>query len=120
MDRKKWHRNVFINLGKEINNYDPKLKTGDHVGISEYKNIFSKDYVLNWSEEDFVIKKVKIVESFWKKFLERFTKKNCKKQIKKSLEFKKKVIKRKSNKLYVKWKGYDKYFKNWFDKKDIS
>ena len=30
-----------------------------------------------------------------------------------------KVIKKKSNKLYVKWKGYDSYFNSWTDKKDI-
>ena len=28
-----------------------------------------------------------------------------------------KVIKRKGDKLYVKWKGYDNSFKNWIDKK---
>ena len=51
-----------------------------------------------------------------KKFLERFTKNNCKKQIKKSLELKK-LIQRKDNKLYVKWKSYNCYFNNWIDKK---
>ena len=30
-----------------------------------------------------------------------------------------KVIKRKGNKPYVKWKGYDSSFNNWIDKKDI-
>ena len=30
-----------------------------------------------------------------------------------------KVIKRNSDKLYVKWKGYDYSFNNWIDKKDI-
>ena len=30
-----------------------------------------------------------------------------------------KVIKRKGNKLYVKWKGYDSSFNGWIDKKDI-
>ena len=30
-----------------------------------------------------------------------------------------KVIKRKGNKLYVKWKGYDNSFNNWIDKKDV-
>ena len=29
-----------------------------------------------------------------------------------------KVIKRKSDKLYVKWKGYDTSFNSWIDKKD--
>ena len=30
-----------------------------------------------------------------------------------------KVIKRKSDKLYVKWKGYNNSFNSWIDKKDI-
>ena len=53
-----------------------------------------------------------------KKLLERYTKKDCKKQIK---EFRvEKVIKRKGNKLYVKWKVYDNPFNSWIDKKDIT
>ena len=31
-----------------------------------------------------------------------------------------KVIKRKGDKLYVKWKGYDNSFNSWIDKKKIS
>ena len=30
-----------------------------------------------------------------------------------------KVIKRKENKLYVKWKGYDNSFNSWIDKKTL-
>ena len=30
-----------------------------------------------------------------------------------------KVIKRKGNKLYVKWKGYNNSFNSWVDKKDL-
>ena len=30
------------------------------------------------------------------------------------------VIKRKGDKLYVKWKGYDSTSKSWIDKKDID
>ena len=51
--------NTYINTIKEINNKDPKFKVGDHVRISKYKNIFAKGYMHNWSEEVFVIKKVK-------------------------------------------------------------
>ena len=51
--------NTYINADKEINNKDPKFKVGDRVRISKYKNIFAKDYSPNWSEEVFVIKKVK-------------------------------------------------------------
>ena len=51
--------NTYINADKEINNKDPKFKVGDRVRISKYKKIFAKGYTLNWSEEVFVIKKVK-------------------------------------------------------------
>ena len=30
-----------------------------------------------------------------------------------------KVIKKKGNKLYVKWKGYNNSFNSWIDKKDL-
>ena len=45
-------------------------------------------------------------------------KKNCRKLIKKNLGLKK-VIKRKGNKLHVKWKGYYNSFNSWIGKKDF-
>ena len=51
--------NAHINADKEINNKNPKFKVGDHVRISKYKKVFIKGYMPNWSEEVFVIKKVK-------------------------------------------------------------
>ena len=50
---------TYIDSSKENNDEDPKFKNGDIVRISKYKNIFVKGYVPNWSEEVFVIKKVK-------------------------------------------------------------
>ena len=51
--------NTYINTDKEINDKGPKCKVGDHVRISKCKNIFAKGYTPSWSEEVFVIKKVK-------------------------------------------------------------
>ena len=52
--------NTYIDSGKEIiNNKDPNFKVGDNVRITKYKNIFAKGYTPNWSEEVFLIKKVK-------------------------------------------------------------
>ena len=51
--------NTYIDSSKEINNKIPKFKIGDTVRISKYKNIFAKGYIPDWSEEIFVIKKVK-------------------------------------------------------------
>ena len=88
---------TYINSSKEINDKDPKFKIGDIVRISKYKHIFAKGYVPNWSEEAFVIKKVKntvpwtyaINDLKGKEIVGTFTKKHCKKQIKMSLELKK-------------------------------
>ena len=41
------------------NDKDPKFKVGNHVKISKYKYIFAKGYAPNWSEEVFVISKIK-------------------------------------------------------------
>ena len=49
--------NTNINIGKEINDEDPKFKIGAHVRISKYKNVFAKGYTPNWSEEFRQIKK---------------------------------------------------------------
>ena len=51
--------NTYIEFGKEGNYKYPKFKVGDHVRISKFTNIFAKGYTPNWSEEIFVIKKVK-------------------------------------------------------------
>ena len=42
---------TYIESSKEIDYQDPKFKIGDMIRISKYKNIFSKGYVPNRSEE---------------------------------------------------------------------
>ena len=51
--------NTYVDSKKEVNGKDPKFKVGDRVRISKYKNIFVKGYTLNWSEEVFVVNKIK-------------------------------------------------------------
>ena len=109
--------NKYIDFEKEVNDKDPKRKVCDHVRISKYKNIFARGYTLNWSEEVFIIKKVKntvpwtyvindlngeeIIGTFYEKELQKTKQK----------EFRiEKVIRRKGDKLYVKWKGCDNSF----------
>ena len=95
--------------------------------ISKYKNAFAKSYTPNWSEDVFVIKEIKntlpwtyaisdlnceeITGTIYEKDLQKTNQE----------EFRiEKVIKRKSDKLYVKWKGYDNSNNNWIDKKDLA
>ena len=49
----------FAEYNEESSEKNPRLKVGDHVRISKYKNIFGKGYAPNWSEEVFVVKKNK-------------------------------------------------------------
>ena len=80
----------------------------------------------NWSEEFFVVKKIKntvpwtyeindlngekIIGSFYEKELQKASQE----------EFRiEKVIKRKGDKIYVQWKGYDNSFNSWIDKKTL-
>ena len=117
---------TYINIDEEVNDNGPKFKVGDHVKISKYKNLFAKGYSPNWSEEVFVIKKIRntipwtyvindrngqeIIGTFYEKKLQRTNQQ----------EFRiEKVITKKGDKLYVKWKGYDSPFNSWIDKKDL-
>ena len=50
---------TYIDFLRKVNDRDPKFKVGDHVRISKYKNIFAKGYTPNWSEEVFVVSKIK-------------------------------------------------------------
>ena len=116
--------NTYIDLGKEVNDNDPKFNVGDYVRISKYKTIFAKGYTSNWSEEVFVIKETKnavpwtyvinylngekVTGTFYEKELQKIDQK----------EFRiEKVIKKKADKLYVKCKRYDSSFNSWMDKK---
>ena len=117
--------NTYIGFKKDDNDKDPKFKVGDHVRISRYKYIFAKGYTPNGSEEIFVVSKIKntvpwtyvikdlndeeIIGTFYGKELQKTNKKI-------RIE---KVIKRKCDKLYVKWKGCDNSFNSWTDKKDL-
>ena len=117
--------NTYVDFTKEVNDKDPKFKVG-LVRISKYKNIFAKGYTPKWSEEVFVVCKIKntvpltyvindlngeeTTGTFYEKELQKTNQK----------EFRiEKVIKRKSDKLYVKWKVYNSSFNSWINKKDL-
>ena len=50
---------TYIDFKKEVNVKDRKFKVGNHVRISKYKNISAKRYIPNWSEDVFVVNKIK-------------------------------------------------------------
>ena len=71
--------------------------------IKEIKNTVPWTYVIsNLNREE-------VVGTFYKKELQKTNQKEFRVE---------KVIKRKEDKLYVKWKGYDNPFNSWIDTKD--
>ena len=104
--------NTYINPDNEINNKDPKFKVGDHVRISseevsvikKVKNTVPWTYVINDLNGE------EITGTFYAKELQKTNQE----------EFRiEKVIRRKGDKLHVKWKGYNNSFNSWIDKASL-
>ena len=72
--------------------------------VSKIKNTVPWTYIIN------DLNGQKITGTFYEKELQRTNQKEFRKE---------KVIRRKGDKLYVKWKGYDNSFNCWIDKKDL-
>ena len=72
--------------------------------VSKIKNTVPWTYVSN------DLNSVKIIGTFYEKELQKTNQKEFRVE---------KAIKRKVDKLFVKWKGYDSSFNSWIDKKDL-
>ena len=116
----------YAECNENFNKKYSKFKVGDHVRISKYKNIFAKGYAPNQSEEVFVVSKIKntvpwtyaVSDLNGEEITGRFYEKELQKTSQEKFRIEK-VLKRKGDKLYVKWKEYDNRFNSWIDKKDL-
>ena len=101
--------NSYAEYIENSNKKDSKFKVDDRVRISKYKNIFAKGYALNWSEEVFIVNKIKdtvpwtyiVSDLNGKKIIGSFYEIELQKPSQKEFEIEK-VLKRKGDKLYVK------------------
>ena len=107
----------YADYNEDSNKKDPILKVGDHVKISKSKHICAKWYTPNWSEEAFVVSKTKntvpwtdvatdlngepSIGSLYEKELQKTSHEKIKKE---------KGLKRKGDKMRVKWQKYDNSF----------
>ena len=127
MKRIKVTSDSYADYNEDSNKKDPNFKVDDRVRISKYKNIFAKGYTQNWSEEAFMITKINdtvlwtyaiselngepINGSFFENELQQTSREKFRIE---------NLLKRKGDKLYVKWKGYDNSFSSWINKKDLA
>ena len=77
--------------------------------LTDLKKFFSK--IKNTVPRNYVAKDLKIVGTLYEKELQKPNQK----------EFRiERVIKKKENKLFVKWKGYENSFNSWIDESDLK
>ena len=80
------------------------LKDIHQIGLKKVKNTVPWAYFINDLNGE------EIIGTFFEKELQKTNQKESRIE---------KVIKRKGDKLNVKWKGYDNLFNSWIDKKDL-
>lgn len=105
-----------------------KFKVGDYVRISKYKHIFSKGYTPNWTTEIFKVKVVQQTNPITYLLIDLrghdikgsvYTEEL---QLAKhpDLYLVEQIIRKKGNKVYVKWLGLDNTHNSWIQKKDVQ
>ena len=101
---------IYIDFNVEKNDKYHKFGVEEHVKIENIKTFFAKGYTPNWSQEVAVMKRV----TNWKINFGMYYEKELQKID--QTEFRiKKVIERKGDKLFVKWKGYGNLFNSCID-----
>ncbi|XP_031331258.1 uncharacterized protein LOC116161929 [Photinus pyralis] len=102
-----------------------RFKVGDVVRISKYKSIFAKGYTPNWSCELFKIAKIRITNPVTylledmkgNPVLGGFYEPELQKAKDPDIYLVEKILRRKNNKVYVKWLGLNE--KSWIDRDNI-
>lgn len=113
------------NKRKERKKKGQKWRVGDHVRISKRKLLFEKGYTPNYSMEIFKIVEIKkskpptflLQDIYGKEIKGRFYEHEIKKTKYPNQYLVEKLIKKKKNKYYVKFLGFDK--PEWINKKDF-
>lgn len=105
----------------------PKYKEGQHVRLSKYKHIFEKGYTPNWTTEIFTIKKVVHTQPITY-YLMDYDKNDIsgavyEEEIQpvkyKDIYLVEKIIRRKNEKVFVKWLGFSSLKNSWINETDI-
>lgn len=104
-----------------------KIKAKDYVRISKYKSLFEKGYTPSWSTEIFLVKKVAPTEpiTYHLSDLNGNEIKGCfyeyelQKTKNTDIYLVEKIIRRKGNKVFVKWLGFDDSHSSWINANDV-
>lgn len=104
-----------------------KFKVNDHVRISKYKHVFKKGYLPNWTNEIFTVLAVRptnpvtytLQDSQGEVLHGTFYEQELTKSKTGNVYLVEKVLKKKGNKVLVRWAGFDGKSDSWIDKSEI-
>lgn len=104
-----------------------RYKTGDLVRVSKFKTIFQKGYTPNWTTEIFTIAKVQrtnpatylLEDSRGKPIAGGFYEHELLKTANPDVYLVEKVLRRRNDKVYVKWLGFDDTHNSWINRNEI-
>lgn len=125
-NKKKVLRKYINNSLSKKNINCSRFKVGDFVRISKYKGCFEKGYTPNWSTEIFKITKVQytnpntylLEDTKSRPILGAFYAQEIQKAKNPDVYLVEKVLRRKGNKVYVKWLGLPSSENSWIDRKN--
>lgn len=129
-DVKQKHVKYILNRlqkGVKQQNYKPKFKLNDRVRISKFKRIFTKGYLPNWTNEVYKIYAIKptnpvtyILEDSNGEILKGgFYQEELSKSNTGDVYLVEKILKRRGDKVLVRWLNFDKKSDSWVNKSDI-
>ncbi|XP_018371753.1 PREDICTED: uncharacterized protein LOC108766756 [Trachymyrmex cornetzi] len=104
-----------------------KFKVGDSVRVSKYKTVFEKGYTPNWTTEVFKIAKVQhthpvtyLLDDYREKSISgAFYEHKLHRAAYSNVYLVEKVLRRRSDEVYVKWLGFDASHNSWIHKNNI-
>lgn len=119
--------NTAYNYFKVMDPKPVKFKVGDKVRISKYRQAFAKNYTPNWSNEIFTISTIQntfprtyqLQDSLGENILGGFYENELHMVKHPDVFLVEKVIKRKGNKVFVKWLGLSDVHNSWINKNNV-
>jgi len=109
---------------RPITTSKPKFKVGDHVRVSKYKHLFEKGFTPNFTAESFVVTAVKPTNPVTYRLKDYqgqpiqggFYQEELTSVKYPDVYLIEKVLKRRGNRLFVKWLGFDSSHNSWIEK----
>lgn len=123
-------REILLAAYSNLKTLDPKKQKfheGDRVRISKYRAAFSKGYEPNWSNEIFKVVKVRMTnprtyvleDSYGEEIKGAFYDYELQKTKFPDVNLVEKVLKKRGNRLYVKWLGFDSRHNSWITRDNL-